>query len=110
MTHLILGVYTAEGITAIWGNLEYDDHILDGVIYRVAGLAEVLRRDVKIIRPKQLSIYTNDKALAQEFTKPVKSQNFPILRGLAMCNKWKFYYVDGDKLTKAKKLWTDYKK
>lgn len=110
-THLILGVYTENEITACWANLEQGDLLLEGVICTVKPLLHILKEDVKIIRPKKLSIFTNDKQMVADFTPPL---NIPfqmdILIELFRYDKWKFYYQDGDKLPKAKELWTLYQR
>lgn len=109
-THLILGVYTQDDITACWANLEQGDLLLEGVICTVKPLWRILDEDVRIIRPKKLSIFTNDKQLVANFTPPM---NIPfqmdILAQLFRYDEWKLYYQDGDKLPKAKELWTLYR-
>lgn len=108
--HLILGVYIQDEIAACWGNLEQGDLILDGVISIVRPLAKVLDQDVKIIRPRQLSIFTNDKALVEKFTRPITTLDMQYLIPLFRIDKWKFYYAADDKLPKARELWTQYNK
>jgi len=116
MTHLIIGLYTKEKITGVWGNLEFDTHTLEGVIhlgYQGEGFAALLSldSDVKILRPKQLTIFTNDFAFAQMFTRPIRLEfhHFPLLRMLIKVDRWKFHHVDESNLRRAKEQWTLYK-
>lgn len=116
MTHLAIGTYTANNITAVWGNLEYDNYMLDGAIHRVEPLGtydmlvKVVRDDAKIIRPKQLTIFTNDRSLAAMFARPIrlKFEYFGLIRQLAGINKWAVTYTDN--LPKAKGIWEEYRK
>jgi hypothetical protein len=114
MTHLILGLHTEQGSTGYWANLEYPDHALEGVAYggcQGDGYKALisLDNDLKILRPKQLSVYTNDFKFAQMFTKPIRLEfeHFPLLRILFRINKWKFYH--NEKMVKPREQWTLYR-
>ena len=116
MTHLVIGLYTAEGMTGVWANLEYEDHALEGVIHAGGAgawttLRTILDEDVKIIRPKRLSIYSNDKGLVDAFTPPIRLtlDQLSIMRGLFRYNKWKFYLAKEENLRRAKEQWTLYR-
>ena len=63
-------------------------------------------KDVKIIRPKQLQIFSNDKALVKNFTRPfqVPPERFELIKELSRYKKWNFYYVENE-LRKAKEQW-----
>ena len=110
MTHLIIGVYTEAGVTGVWANLETEAFLLEGVIHRVAAmgaypfLVKIMADDVKIIRPKKLTIFTNDRPLVESFTRPIqlKFEQFGLIRQLAAYNTWKILYQEN--LPKAKEL------
>lgn len=114
MTHLIIGLHTEAGVTGWWANLDYPGHTLEGVAYGARegdGYKALLSldNDLKILRPKELSIYTNDFKFAQMFTKPIRLEfeHFPLLRILFRINKWKFHH--NDKMRKPREQWTLYK-
>lgn len=112
MTHLAIGLYTAEGMTGVWANLEYDDYVIEGTIATGGAdswttLRHLLDADIKIIRPKRLSIYSNDKGLLDAFTPPIRltTEQLSIMRGLFRYDKWKFYLAKEDNLRRAKEQW-----
>lgn len=114
--HLVIGLYTEGGITGVWANLEYDDHALEGVIHTGGKdtwttLRSLLDTDIKIIRPKRLSIYSNDRELIEAFTPPIRLtiDQLSIMRGLFRYDKWKFYHAPESSLRRAKEQWTLYK-
>lgn len=109
---LSIGLYTQDGATGVWANLETEAFLLEGVIHRVAAmgaypfLVKIMADDVKIIRPKQLQIFSNDKALVKNFTRPfqVPPERFELIKELSRYKKWNFYYVENE-LRKAKEQW-----
>lgn len=116
MTHLVIGLYTQEGSTGVWANLEYDTYAIEGTIATGGAdswttLRTILDADVKIIRPKRLSIYSNDRGLVDAFTPPIRLtiEQLSIMRGLFRYDKWKFYLAQEANLRRAKEQWTLYK-
>lgn len=110
MTHLIIGAYTEQGTTGAWANLELDAFLLEGVIHRAETmgaypfLVKVMVEDVKIIRPKRLTIFTNDRPLVESFTRPIrlKLEQFDLIRQLAAYNIWRILHQEN--LPKAREL------
>jgi hypothetical protein len=110
MTHLIIGAYTEQGATGVWANLELDAFLLEGVIHRAETmgaypfLVRVMAEDVRIIKPKRLTIFTNDRSLAESFTRPIRLEfgQFDLVRQLAAYNIWRILHQEN--LPKAKEL------
>jgi len=116
MTHLVIGLYTQEGSTGVWANLEYDTYAIEGAIATGGTdswttLRRLLDEDIKIIRPKRLSIYSNDRGLVDAFTPPIRLtlEQLSIMRGLFRYDKWKFYLAKEENLRRAKEQWTLYR-
>lgn len=109
---LSIGLYTQDGATGAWANIEYAEYKIEGVIQDAAALGaypflvKLMIKDVKIIRPKQLQIFSNDKALVKNFTRPfqVPPERFELIKELSRYKKWNFYYVENE-LRKAKEQW-----
>ena len=114
MTHLYMGVYTKQGYTSVLGNLDQNEHTLEGVINRAEEgtahkvLVRVMIQDVRIIRPKEITIFCNDQALVKMFTRPVRVHldYFDLIRQLAAYNKWQLQHQEN--LPKCQQILTKY--